>query len=88
MTDLDIKKTKLKFEFQQFIVILVFVFWLWTAWASLNAKQMQIIDKLDVVAKFQETRVVSDDTKHSVIDTTFAWLVPTVHTLAKRAWME
>ena len=81
-------KSKIKFELAQFVTILVFVFWLWTAWASLNAKQVLILSKLDEVALFQKERVISADAKHLVIDKNFAWVLPTVHTLAVRAGLE
>lgn len=64
MKELIIEKTsKLKFSLDVFISIVVFVFTLGMAWSSINAKQNQMITKLEEVASLQEERITIDQFK-------------------------
>ena len=81
-------KSKIKFELAQFVTILVFVFWLWTAWASLNAKQVLILTKIEELSVTQKEMVATRDSQHNLLDSQLAWLTPTVHTIARKLGLE
>ena len=54
------------------------------AWSSINAKQNEMIVKIDDIVASQKEIVATRDLQHKEIDNALAWLTPTVHNLARK----
>lgn len=80
----DVAKKKIKFELQTFISICVFVFGLGMARMNLQNTQKTILTKLNEVSQTQTKFLEKSETEHTDIKETFAWVTPTLHTVAKK----
>lgn len=88
MRDEPIQKKKFKIDLQTFVSICIFVFGLWAAWANLHSTQVKILEEVGKLSVQQEKMITMRDEQHLELDKQIAWILPTIHTLAKRAGLE